>query len=233
MKTIPRLALVASVSLASLAAFHSARAALVITEVMSSSGITGAGSGDWFELTNTGATSVDLTGYQMDDNSNSFASSVPISFTNLGATATLAPGQSEIFLETATPDADVAGFRSYWGGLATLAPIATYTGSGVSLGSGGDQVHIFDAAGNVQAGVAFGAATSGVSFDNRAGVSFPDFVTTSSVAGVNGAYNAANPGALSVTDVGSPGAVPEPSAYVWLGLGALAGLSAVRARRIA
>ena len=43
-----------------------------ITEVMSSSG-TG-GSQDWFELSNVGDASVDITGWKMDDNSFSFSS---------------------------------------------------------------------------------------------------------------------------------------------------------------
>lgn len=236
MKALPRLAILASVSLTSFVASTPARAALVITEVMSSSGVTGAGTGalgnDWFELTNTGTATVDLTGFKMDDNSNSFALAAAISFSTLGATATLAPGQSQIFLEstTAAPDTEVANFRTYWGGIATGAAIATYTGSGVGLSSTADQVNIFDAAGNLQTGVGFGVATTGVSFDNRAGAAT---LTVLSAAGVNGAYNAANPGAFNVTDVGSPGAVPEPAAYLWLGLGALAGLSVLRARRVA
>lgn len=231
MKALPRLAIFASVSLTSLATLTPGRAALVITEVMSSSGLTGSGVGsDWFELTNTGTTNVDLTGFKMDDSSNSFAASVALSFSTLGATATLAPGQSEVFIESPSSDTDVANFRAYWGGIATGAAIGTYNGSQVGLSSTNDDVHIFDAAGNALAGVTFGAATSGTSFDNRAGATT---LTVLSTAGVNGAYNAANPGGLAVTDVGSPGAVPEPAAYLWLGLGAAVGWGALRARRTA
>lgn len=230
MKISPRLFI--STALIVLASAIPGRAALVITEVMSASGLTGAVGNDWFELTNTGTSAIDLTGFKMDDNSNSFALSVPISFSTLGATALLAAGQSEIFLETNTAgsETEVANFRTYWGGLAATAAIATYTGSGVSLGAGaaGDEVHVFDGAGIQQAGVSFGLATTGTSFDNRAGTAA---VTTLSVAGTNGAYNAANPGGQAVTDVGSPGAVPEPGAEIWIGLTALAGLGLLRARR--
>lgn len=45
-----------------------AHAALVITEVMSSSGHPGGpANGDWFELHNSGASTLDLTGYYWDD----------------------------------------------------------------------------------------------------------------------------------------------------------------------
>ena len=56
---------------------------------------------DWFELTNVGTTKVDLTGWRMNDNHASFASSVPLE----GVTS-LAPGHSAVFVngdETATP----------------------------------------------------------------------------------------------------------------------------------
>src|SRR4051812_36455368 len=54
----------------------SAHGALVITEVMSSSG-TG-GTSDWFEVTNTGPAAVDITGYKMDDNSFGNPSTAPV-----------------------------------------------------------------------------------------------------------------------------------------------------------
>ena len=48
---------------------------------------------DWFELTNVGTTKVDLTGWRMNDNHASFASSVPME----GVTS-LAPGHSAVFV---------------------------------------------------------------------------------------------------------------------------------------
>ena len=51
---------------------------------------------DWFEVTNTGASAVTLTGWKMDDNSNAFANAVL-----LNGVTTIAPGESVIFMETA------------------------------------------------------------------------------------------------------------------------------------
>ena len=74
----------------------SAHAYLRITEVMSSSG-TG-GTSDWFEVTNYGTSAVDMTGFRMDDNSFSFASSVL-----LNGVSSVAAGESVVFFEnTAT-----------------------------------------------------------------------------------------------------------------------------------
>ncbi|MEI9865668.1 MAG: hypothetical protein WDN00_14180 [Limisphaerales bacterium] len=80
----------------------------------------------------------------MDDNSNSFASSVA-----LRGLTSIAPGLSVIFLEgntTGTTDATLnASFITAWfGGSAPAGfTLANYGGSGVSLGSGGDAVNIY------------------------------------------------------------------------------------------
>ena len=120
-----------------------APAALVITEAMSSSG-TG-GTGDWFELTNTGASAVNVTGYKMDDNSFLFANAVP-----MAGVSSIAPGESAVFIETdTTVPADqataIAAFRTFWG-TAKLASVQVgeYSGSGVGLSSSADGVEVFD-----------------------------------------------------------------------------------------
>jgi hypothetical protein len=53
---------------------------------------------DWFELTNTGSSAQDITGWKMDDSSNSFASAVA-----LRGVTSIATGQSIIFLEGNAP----------------------------------------------------------------------------------------------------------------------------------
>jgi hypothetical protein len=115
-----------------------AQAVLRITEVMSSSG-TG-GTADWFEITNYGNAVADITGYKMDDGSFSPSSAVPLS----GVT-TIPPGESAIFVETAVPLTDLPAFRVFWG-LPAAVQVGSYTGSGVSLGSGGDGVVVYTAA---------------------------------------------------------------------------------------
>ena len=49
---------------------------------------------DWFEVTNTGTSAVDLTGWKMDDSSDSFGSAVP-----LAGVTSLPAGKSAIFFE--------------------------------------------------------------------------------------------------------------------------------------
>ena len=147
---------------------------------------------DWFELTNTGATAANITGWKMDDNSNAFASSVPI--VGVGS---IAAGQSAILIEGTATTAGT--FVTTWFGAAPAAGclIGSYTGAGVGLSTSGDAVNLFDPSGNHIAGVTFGAATTGLSFDNTAGLAT---VTTLSAVGVGGAFLA--PDGI---ETGSPG----------------------------
>ena len=64
---------------------------------------------DWFEVTNIGGAAVDVTGWKMDDNSNSFALSVPI--VGLGS---IGPGVSAILIEGTSTTA--ANFVTAWFG---------------------------------------------------------------------------------------------------------------------
>ena len=66
---------------------------VAITEV-SPTGSSASYGADWFELTNTGSSALDITGWKMDDNSNSFAASVA-----LRGVTSIAAGQSVVFLE--------------------------------------------------------------------------------------------------------------------------------------
>lgn len=83
---------------------------------------------DWFEVTNTGPQAVDLTGWKMDDNSNSFGNAVA-----LNGVGRLAPGQSAIFIEGGASTA--TAFEAVWFGSSVPAGLAvgTYSGSGVGL----------------------------------------------------------------------------------------------------
>ena len=203
------------------ATFSSAHAALIVSEVSPYSSSNTPFTADWFELTNTGSTSLTVSGWKMDDNSNSFAASVAMS----GITS-IAAGESVIFIETSTPATTVPGFQSYWGSPISGVQIGTYSGSGVGLSTAGDAVNIFDSAGTVLARVDFGASTTGRTFDNAAGLNNVTLPTLSTL-GVNGAFNSAQPlTATTAFDIGSPGAiaaVPEPETYAML----LAGLALI------
>ena len=175
---------------------------LVITEVAPwSSGNSPVGS-DWFELTNQKAIPVNVTGWKMDDNSNSFGSAVA-----LNGVTTIAPGESVIFMETNDPANKVPSFLSNWFGAnpPTGLKVGFYSGSGVGLSTGGDAVNIFNSNGILQAGVSFGSSPSGPSFptfDNKAGLNNASISLLSAI-GVNGAFSAIN----SANEIGSPGTV--------------------------
>ena len=194
---------------------------LIISEVAPwSSGSGGPASGanslrvDWVEVTNIGTAAVNLTGWKLDDNSNSFGSAVPL----FGITS-IAPGESVIFLETAdtnpaTLATKSAAFKSLWFGANPPAnlQIGGYSGAGVGLSTAADAVNLFNAAGAVQARVDFAASPAGPSFptfDNAAGLNNV-VISNLAVVGVNGAFAAAN----DANEKGSPGTIGAPATPV-------------------
>ncbi len=198
--------------LAAVALAPHVHAQLVITEVMAKSG--SGGTNDWFELTNFGSSSINVSGYKMDDDSNSFGNAVAL----LGITS-IASGESVIFIE-GDAGTDDTGFKTFWG--TSSVQVGTYTGSGISFGSGGDAVTIFDSVGNVITGTSFGSATTGASFYYAASIAPAASYTLTNVSatGVAGAFTSVS----AVGDIGSPGvsAVPEPASFALLfGLGIL------------
>ena len=178
-------------------------ASLIISEVAPWASGNSPYAADWFEVTNTGTSAVDITGWKIDDNSNAFASAVA-----LNGVTSIAPGKSVIFIESTTPDATIAAFKAAWFG--SNAPsdltIGTYSGSGVGLSTGGDAVNLFDASGNRVTGINFGTSTTGLSFNNTAGLGSTTLplptVSTLSTPGVNGAFLAADG-----IETGSPGSI--------------------------
>ena len=134
----------------------------------------------------------------MDDSSDALATAVA-----LNGVGSLAPGHSAVFVEGASKP---PAFEAAWFGSSVPAgfQIGTYEGSGAGLSSSGDQVNVFDSGGTPIAGVSFGAATQGVSFDNAAGIGGttqpPPAISTLSVAGVNGAFTVGG-------ETGSPGTI--------------------------
>ena len=165
---------------------------------------------DWFELTNTGTSNVDITGWKMDDNSNLFANAVA-----LRGVTSIAAGQSVVFLEgtaTGTTDATInANFLSAWFGSSVPAGVTlgNYGGSGVGLSATADAVNIYDAAGTLISNVSFNASTANVSFDNAAGLT--GLISKLSVVGVNGAKTSFN--SLETASIAS---VPEPESLAML-----------------
>ncbi len=199
-----------------------ANAAVLITEVAPWGSGNAPYATDWFELTNTGSSVVDISGWKMDDNSNSFAAA-----TSLTGIISIAAGESVIFTENAAN----ASFLSTWFGanIPSGLQIGSYAGSGVGLSASADAVNIYNASGVLQANVTFAASDAIApyqTFDNAAGLNNAA-ISTLSVVNVNGAFVASN----DVSEIGSPGkiaaAVPETDSYAMLlfGLGLMGFIS--------
>ncbi len=196
-----------------------ANAALLITEVApwASTAANAPYATDWFELTNTGASVVNISGWQMDDNSNG---SAKVALTGISS---IAAGESVIFTE----NPNTALFLSTWFGASAPAglQIGNYTGAGVGLSGTTDAVNIYNSVANgsvLQANVTFAASDALApfqTFDNAAGLN-NTAISLLSTVGANGAFVALN----DINEIGSPGritaAVPEPETYAML----LAGL---------
>ena len=176
-------------------------AAVTISEVAPWSSGTTSVAADWFEVTNNGTSSLDITGWKVDDNSNLFTSALALT----GITS-IAPGESVIFLETSATNAAtiIANFKTTWFGATVPAnlQVGSYTGAGIGLSTGGDAVNLFDALGALKANVTFGPATTNFTFNNAAGLNNTAISTLSSV-GVNEAFAAVNDN----PQIGSPGSI--------------------------
>jgi uncharacterized protein YjiK len=181
---------------------------IVISEVAPWSSANSSLAADWFEMTNTGSVAIDLTGWKMDDNSHSITNAVA-----LNGVTSIAPGEAVIFIETSDSSGlatAAATFKNLWLGSnpPRVPQIGSYSGSGVGLSSSGDEVTLFDGAGNLVAGVGFGASPAAApfaTFDNHAGVGGTTLplpvISTLSAAGVNGAFVATG----DANEIGSPG----------------------------
>jgi len=177
----------------------SAHAQIAITEVAAWSSGNSSLAADWFELTNTGSSAVSVSGWKMDDSSPSFATAVSMS----GITS-IAAGESVIFIESSANLTTLSNqFKNLWlGSTSGSLQIGEYSGSGVSLSTGGDAVNIYNSTGTLLAGVTFGSNAGGPSFqtfDNTAKLS--GAISQLSSIGVNGAFAAAN----DIHEIGSPG----------------------------
>ncbi|MCW1924280.1 lamin tail domain-containing protein [Luteolibacter arcticus] len=177
---------------------------LLITEVVPWASSNSPVAKDWLEVTNTSEDPVTITGWKVDDNSNSSALAGTI-----GGVTTIAPGESVVLLmevtEAELPALATTFINTWFNGTAPSGfQIGCVTGGGIGLGSGasGDAVNLFNATGVLQAKLTFGvsdAVSPYQTFDNTVAADNVAVSLLSSV-GVNGAFLAPNS-----AEVGSPG----------------------------
>lgn len=137
-----------------------------ITEVMSNANSPSPNNVDWFELTNLGTSSVNISNWKIDDNSRYYNFAVSLNRYN-GWDGQINPGESIICIETSTPNTTVPAFIANWN-LDSSIKIATYFSSNqtkpVSLSSNGDAVIVYNESGGEEAIVYFGLSKPGKSF---------------------------------------------------------------------
>src|SRR5262245_25282083 len=133
-------------------------ATLIITEVAAWSSGTTIGS-DWFEVTNTGTATANITGWTMDDDSANPNSALLTGITEIK------PGESVVFIEIQSGQNATtvknAFLNTWFGGTAPPGfQLGTYSqgaAGGVGLSTNGDQVNLFNGTnGTLQAKVIFG-----------------------------------------------------------------------------
>lgn len=214
------------------AAASAANASLIVTEVRSKAA---SNLEDYFEITNTGGSAVDVTGWKFDDESQSFADAADL----LGITS-IAAGETVVFIQQDSADgfADVAQFRTEWGGLAGVQ-VGFHDGPGMGKGDG---ISLFNAAGDLILAFEYGMTspeethagdwaagnTDGSdTFEEQAAIWVPGTDPQEWVVASTGQFGAFQD---SFGNWGSPGEIPAPSAVA---IAAVAGLAAARRRRSA
>ena len=238
-----------------LAGVSHAQAQILITEINSN----GTG-GDFFEIHNSGSSSVDFSNWKWTDRDLRAWST---GFT-LNSFTLLANETAVIPVTGGGTSAAIAAFKSSWG-LSDSVKLIGYTGAGAGLGSG-DGVVLFNSSGNVAASLIYRILSTAefATQSDSSTVQLATFIkatspqpTASGHAGLMGGGTAtaslvwdptsgtANPtyrdavvgqwdafaNPNSSVTIGSPGAVPEPSSSALLGLGSLALLGLRRLNR--
>ncbi|MGL4514015.1 MAG: hypothetical protein ACRCT8_13070 [Lacipirellulaceae bacterium] len=184
------------------------------------------GTPDWIEVTNFGDTDGDTGILFYDDENPSVASGVAL------PSFILSPFETAVFMVTADVDVDsISRFTNVWGAVANLGA----ADGGGGLGQGGDQANLLLANGTVVDSLTYTSTDGLRTWEDPTGLG-PIALST---LGQRGAYESnpflnetigfpPGPGA-TVTLVGSPGVIPEPTAAL-LAVLAAAGVAGARSR---
>lgn len=183
------------------------QAQLAITEINSSganlsNGVPVVQNSDFWELSNFGATAIDLTGYRWNDNAGGLIAADPTPFTGV----IIGPGESIIFFESnVAMNVSAAQVRNWWG-LPESVQVIPYMANGLS--SAGDSVLLWGPSAANDAdlvdGVVFSTALRGSTFTYNPLTGAYDRFSTN---GVGGALKA-----FTTDDIGSPGTNTGPVA---------------------
>jgi len=183
-------------------------AQLAITETMSSestnlaTGLVVAGP-DYWELSNFGTNSIDLTGYSFND---SDATRGGDANTSVFDGVTIAPGESIVLVQTGTGVASRDDFVNWWGAANLPANLQVLFYSGNGLSASGDSVVLWSPTAVSDADYVdradFGEAVRGHSFTYNPTNGLFGMVSSN---GVGGAFKA-----VTSDDEGSPGATTGP-----------------------
>jgi hypothetical protein len=168
--------------------FASVNSNLSVTEIMSASAHSGSTDGDWWELTYAGSSTVDLTGYSWDDNSNIAGT---VTFGNI----TIGPGESVIILDD--NGSWVASWKGEWalGSDVNVYDHSHFSGTFPGLGSS-DGIFLYDSCDVLITSAVYPSRTTGISNEWDTDGTFLGL----SVIGENDAYQSLN----ASPDVGSP-----------------------------
>lgn len=167
---------------------------------------------EYVEITNTGGSAIDLTGWSFDDNTRT-----PGSF-SLSVLGVLSAGESAIICEQ-----DAAAFRSAWG---LGASVKVAGGNTNNLGRA-DEINIYDALNNLIDRLTYddqtigGPRTQGFSGNIKLANLGANAANLALISSVGDAYNSYM---SSSGDVGNPGTysdIPAPGVLALAGLGAL------------
>ncbi|MDJ0532342.1 MAG: lamin tail domain-containing protein [Xenococcaceae cyanobacterium MO_207.B15] len=177
---------------------------------------------EWIEVYNSGTTTIDLSGYVLDDGNNLFQTSSNI------ATGSIAPGETGILYNS--DDVSASDFEAAWGTVINLIAVTNW--NTLSLNNGGDTVSLWDSFDSYSGDeltslnaidtVAYDDSGEWVADNGLASIYLTDLTTDNNVGGNwalstdgvvtpagGAAYTSAANAGNSGSDIGSPGGTLE------------------------
>ena len=192
-----------------------AQANVLITEIMYDN--FGSNEHEYVELYNSGAATVDLTGWTLSDDP---SQTIPHPVTLTGGS--IAPGGTAVLIRTDSTARTLQNYIDAWGASVNWIEVAAWP----VYTNGGDVVHLTDPGNNVVASVDYSITNGYPAPNDAASIYMLDPTAVDPYAasnwalsqdGVDGAHFGNSPRA---SDIGSPGfVIPEPASMAMITLG--------------